>query len=256
MKRKVSILALLTLVGTFLISCSKQGDNTRLSKLTINLTDAPASFDAVNIDVIGLQVIINDSIIDLETQTGVYNLLDLVNGKDTLIVDQEVPFGMLSQVRLLLGDNNSIVTDGDSYDLKTPSAQQSGLKLNVHQDFVPGIAYEYTIDFDAGKSIVQTGKGEYILKPVLKVFSEAVSGAINGIIFPANARPLIMAISESNDTSSTFSDTLTGKFMFKGLSKGIYNIDFKPLAPFSDTTLHNISVTTGSVTSLDTLKFQ
>ncbi len=256
MKIRVTILAMATLISAILISCTKQGDNTRLSKLTINLTDAPASFDAVNIDVIGLQVIINDSIIDLETQKGVYNLLDLVNGKDTLIVDQEVPFGMLSQVRLLLGDNNSIVTEGDSYDLKTPSAQQSGLKLNVHQDFLPGIAYEYTIDFDAGKSIVQTGKGEYILKPVLKVFSNAVSGAIDGIIFPANARPLILAISESNDTSSTFADTLSGKFMFKGLSKGIYDIDFKPLAPFSDTTLKDISVTTGSVTSIDTLKFQ
>jgi len=256
MKTKIPILVMAALIITLLISCSKMNDNDNLSKITFHLTDAPAVYDKVNIDIVGIQVIIKDSIIDLETQNGVYNLLDFVNGKDTLIVDQEVPYGMLSQVRLLLGDNNNLMIAEDSYDLKTPSAQQSGLKLNVHQEFLPGVAYEYTIDFDAGKSIVKTGNGEYILKPVIKVFSEAVSGAIEGVIFPADVRPIIYAISELDDTSSTFADTLSGRFMFRGLSEGKYDLDFMPLAPFSDTTLKDILVQTGSITKLDTLKFQ
>lgn len=256
MKAKIPILVMASIIITSIISCSKVNDKDNLSKITFHLTDAPASYDKVNIDIVGVQVIINDSIIDLETQSGVYNLLDFVNGKDTLIVEQEIPFGMLSQIRLLLGDNNDILIGEDSYNLKTPSAQQSGLKLNVHQEFLPGVAYEYTIDFDAGKSIVKTGSGEYILKPVIKVFSESVSGAIEGVISPADARPMIYAISESDDTSSTFADTLSGRFMFKGLSEGKYNLDFIPLFLFSDTTIQDISVQTGSVTKLDTLKFQ
>jgi hypothetical protein len=255
MKKNFSILITSAVLIAVLISCSKVNDSQNLAKLTFNLTDAPAVYDKVNIDVVGIQVIINDSIIDLETHAGVYNLLDFVNGKDTLIVDQEVPFGMLSQVRLLLGNNNNLIIGADSYELKTPSAQQSGLKLNVHQEFLPGVAYEYTIDFDAGRSIIETGKGQYILKPVIKVFSDAASGAIAGVISPPDAKPMIYAISESDDTSTTFADTLSGSFMFKGLSGGEYNLDFTPLAPYSDTTLKNIVVKTGSVTMLDTLKF-
>lgn len=256
MKTKISTVIMFLLIFALLLGCNKVNDKENYAKVMFHLTDAPAVYDKVNINIVGVQVIINDSIIDLETQTGVYNLLDFVNGKDTLIVDQEVPTGMLSQVRLLLGDNNNLLIGEDTQDLKTPSAQQSGLKLNVHQELLPGLAYEYTIDFDAGKSIVKTGNGKYILKPVIKVFSEAVSGAIEGIISPADARPMIYAISELDDTSTTFSDTLTGKFMFKGLSGGAYNIDFTPVSPYSDTTLKDIMVETGKVTRLDTLKFE
>ena len=135
------------------IGCKKTDHNESLSKITFNLTDAPAVYDMVNIDLVGIQVIINDSIIDLETSAGIYNLLDFVNGKDTLVVEDFVPSGMLSQVRLILGENNNLKIGEDSYNLKTPSAQQSGLKLNVHQQIIPSLSYEYTIDFDAARSL-------------------------------------------------------------------------------------------------------
>ncbi len=246
---------MIALVSFVFTSCTKTHDNEGMSSLTFNLTDAPGPYDEVNIDVVGLQVIVNDSIYDLETQAGVYNLLDLVNGKDTLIVDGQVPSGMLSQVRLILGDNNNLLIGSDYFDLKTPSAQQSGLKLNVHQEIYPGVAYEYTIDFDAGRSVVHTGNDQYILKPVLKVFSDAVSGAIEGVVSPADVNAEIFAISESNDTISTFSDIATGHYMFRGLQGGSYSLDFKPVAPYSDTTLTDIVVRTGYVTSVDTVKF-
>ena len=60
----------------------------------------------------------------------------------------------------------------ESFDLTTPSAQQSGLKLNILATFLQGVAYEYIIDFDAARSIVTTGNGKFILKPTLKVFTK------------------------------------------------------------------------------------
>ena len=256
MKTTGLLLISITLIGTILISCSKVNDNAgKMARLTIRLTDATAEYEKINIDIVGVQAIINDNKIDLVALTGVYNLLDFVNGKDTIIVDQEIPAGMLSQVRLILGPDNSLLIAEDTYDLKTPSAQQSGLKLNIHQEFVPGIAYEYIIDFDAGKSIVKTGNGKFILKPVIKVLSEAVSGALEGVVSPVDARPLIYAISETKDTSSTFSDEITGNFMFRGLPGGTYILEFMPLVPFSDSILKDILVKTGSITRLDTLKF-
>ncbi len=251
-------LLILFIFITALISCQKDNltENTASSRIIFKLTDAPAAYDKVFIDIVGARVIINDSIIDLNVNTGIYNLLDFVNGKDTVLVDQEIPSGKLSQIRLILGDNNSLMIGNESFDLKTPSAQQSGLKLNVHEDFVQGIGYEYTIDFDASRSIVQTGNGKFILKPVLKVFTKSISGAIAGIVSPANANPLIYAISSQLDTVSTLTDTISGCFKFSGLSEDIYKLNFLPADTYRDTTIENISVTIGMVTRLDTIKFE
>ena len=256
--KKLFILILIPVFLAAITNCTKDDDigNDGTAMLKIRLTDAPASYDRVNIDIVGLKVIINDSIIDMDVETGIYNLLDLVNGKDTVIADQQIPSGKLSQIRLILGDNNSLIIGQESFDLKTPSAQQSGLKLNVHDDFASGIAYEYTIDFDAAKSIVETGNGKYILKPVLRVSTSAVSGAIKGIVYPPKAKPWIYAISSQQDSISTSADTTNGNFMFNGLPSGIYKLSFLPMEPYSDTTLQNISVTNGIVTKLDTLKFK
>jgi hypothetical protein len=240
-------------------------DNNDITKIQFRLTDAPGNFQEVNIDIQAVQVIINDSIIDLATNQGIYNLLEFVNGKDTLLVSDEIPSGMLSQIRLILGENNSVMVDSVVYDLKTPSAQQSGLKLNVNQEITPGTSYAYTIDFDAAKSIHKTGKGssKYMLKPVIRVFAEAVTpatGSIAGVVQPAEAWPLILAIGPEDDSLTTSSDT-SGQFLFQGLTAGYYDLEFQPdtiwgdstYTVFADTTLFDIEVIGGQTTILDTL---
>ena len=255
--RNPVVLSLILVLGLF--SCKKDNttDNTDgSSRLVFRLADAPATYDKVYIDIVGASAIINDSIVNLDVHAGIYNLLDFANGKDTVIVDQEIPSGTLSQIRLILGENNSLVIGKGSYDMKTPSAQQSGLKLNVHADFLQGVAYEYIIDFDAARSVVRTGNGKYILKPVLRVFTKAVSGAIEGVVTPAKAKPLIYAISSQLDSISTSADTISGNFKFRGLAAGTYKLSFLPVSPYRDTTLQNVIVKTGVVTKLDILKLK
>ena len=255
--KKLSAVFLFAMVA--FIGCRKDSDNfgTGTSQVTFKLTDAPGQYDEVNIDITGLQVIINDSILDLDVEQGVYNLLDFVNGKDTLLVKDEIPSGKLSQVRLILGEDNTIKIGEDVYDLKTPSAQQSGLKLNVHADLLQGVAYAYTIDFDASRSVVKTGNGKYILKPVLRVFTKSVSGAIKGVVRPIEAKPEIAVITDADDTISTvLADPATGNFMFMGIEAGTYRVGFGPVDPFKDTVLTGIQVKNGTVTVLDTLRFK
>jgi hypothetical protein len=270
MKAYKILISLFFIMPFLFTSCSEMDNNNNndATKIQFFLTDAPGNFQEVNIDIQAIQVIINDSIINLETNQGIYNLLEFVNGKDTLLVTDDIPSGMLSQIRLILGENNSVMVDSVVYDIKTPSAQESGLKLNVHQDITPGTTYTYIIDFDAAKSIVKTGKGssKYILKPVIRVFTEAitVSGAIAGVVQPAEARPLILAIGPEDDTITTSNDTISGQFMFKGLTAGYYDLEFHPdtifgdttFTVFADTTLVDVEVFAGQTTVLDTLWFQ
>jgi hypothetical protein len=252
--RPLTIFIVITLL--LITACNVlEDDSLEYARVQIYLTDAPGDYQEVNIDVVSVRVIINDSMINLPTNAGIYNVLDFVNGKDTLLVEDEIPAGYLSQIRLVLGENNSVKRDNEVYSMKTPSAQQSGLKLNVHEDIHPGISYAYVLDFEADKSIVLTGNGRHQLKPVIRVYTKAVSGAVEGISWPPEAKTYISVINAS-DTVGTSADTVTGEFMVMGLEEGNYNIKFESTEGYKDTTLFDISILFGQVTRLDTMKLK
>jgi hypothetical protein len=129
------------------------------------------------------------------------------------------------------------------------------LKLNVHEDIHPGISYAYVLDFEAEKSIVRTGNGRHQLKPVIRVFTKAVTGTLKGVTWPPEAKAYISVIN-ADDTVGTAADTVTGEFMVRGLTEGTYNIDFESTDGFRDTTLTDVSIVVGQVTLLDTMKLR
>lgn len=255
MKRIIKNLAVSVFLVVLISACSDSENTDGPSNIQFRLTDMPGDYQQVNIDVMEVEVKMNDSLLSLTTNQGIYNLLEFVNGKDTLLVDDQLPSGYMSQIRLILGEENTVMIDSVLYDLKTPSAQQSGLKLNVHEEIVAGEAYAYVIDFVVEKSIVETGNGKYILKPVIKVYTEAVTGSIQGVAQPAEARAHVMAIM-GEDTTSTYADTLSGAFLIRGLSEGNYDLLFSPLEGFRDTTISNLGVVVGQTTVVDTVLIQ
>lgn len=248
----------------FFSACSKddsESDFNGNAFLSVRLTDAPASYEEVLINI--EDVMIHYTPIEgqgswqsLENvHTGTYNLLDFTNGLDTLLAEQELPAGTVSQIRLILGDGNMVKVDGEYFDMATPSANTSGLKLNLNSTFEEGFSYTLWIDFDAGRSIVKRGNGTYSLKPVIRAYTESKTGAISGVVSPPEAKPYVMAISESNDTTGTYADTLSGKFILSGLEAGIYAMKFMPVEMYAKDSLSNVEVLTGEVTPLDTLFF-
>lgn len=255
MKRSFSYFAMAILLTTVFIGCSESEAEGGEANVQFRLTDMPGEYQQVNIDVLSVEVKLNDSTVSLSTNQGVYNLLEFVNGKDTLLVDDQLSSGFISQIRLILGENNTVMIDSVIYDLKTPSAQQSGLKLNVHEEIISGESYAYVIDFVVEKSIVETGNGKYILKPVIKVYTEAVTGSIQGVAWPFEAKALVMAIM-NEDTVSTYADTVSGMFLIRGLSEGNYDMAFSPLGGYQDTIIPNIAVISGQTMLMDTVFIQ
>jgi len=238
-------------------SCKKTSNNPpNKYPMQVRMTDTTGPYDAVLVDVKSVQVSSgNDSgWISLFTNAGIYDLTKLVNGVDTFLASGTLPSARISQIRLILGTNNSVVVNGTSYPLKTPSAQQSGLKLNVNYTMVAGINYVVLLDFDAGRSIVKEGNGSYLLKPVIRTTTSATNGAIKGIVTPASSHPTIYAINGA-DSFSTFSDLL-GYYMFSGLAAGNYNVVFMPAAPYSDTTVSNVPVVVGKITDMGIIKIR
>jgi hypothetical protein len=158
---------------------------------------------------------------------------------------------------LILGDNNYLVTNGgDKISLKTPSGQESGLKVQVHQEVSGGILYRLTLDFDAGRSIVKAGNsGQYLLKPVLRIISLVPSGGdIKGVVLPDSVRTSIFALSGADTVASTITDTTNGAFLIKDVPAGNYSLIYIPSDSTYKTASANAAVTLGQITTVDTLR--
>src|SRR5438045_1280754 len=144
----------LAITALFVVSCSEDKDG-QSAHLQVRMTDAPADYQEVIVDVQDVQVNSTSDEdkgwISLDVNKGQYDLLELTNGLDTLLGTAEIPAGHISQIRLVLGTNNSIKVGGVVQALTTPSAQQSGLKVNVNTDFEAGKTYTILLDFDAAR---------------------------------------------------------------------------------------------------------
>ena len=256
---KYKLLGLFIAIALF-SACNKE-EGSKMATLNVRLTDAPAAYEEVIINVIDVKI--NVSAEDQNgwqslsnVSTGEYNLLDFTNGLDTLLASEDLPAGKISQMRLVLGDGNKVKIDGEYYNLDTPSAQQSGLKFNIHADLVEGVTYNLWIDFDAKRSIVEKGNGKYSLKPVIRTYTEATSGAIKGIINPIEAKPYVMVISVSQDTLGTYADTITGDFLLRGVSEGNYTVEVLPIEGFIKRTISDVEVVLGASTDLETINLE
>jgi hypothetical protein len=135
----------------------------------VRLTDAPAAYDSVLVEIVRVEVHTDvNGWQSLPTYQGIYNLLELRNNVDTVLVNrQQLPAGRMNQIRLILGIQNRIVVSGVSYPLSISSQDETGLKVNINRILQPNTLYLLVMDFDALESIHQTGTG-YKLKPVLR----------------------------------------------------------------------------------------
>ncbi|MFA5973386.1 MAG: DUF4382 domain-containing protein [Lentimicrobiaceae bacterium] len=241
----ISVIALLP-------ACKK--DNNDKAHLSIRMTDAPANYDAVMVDVQGVEVMGDGgNLVMLNTNAGIYNLLDFTNGMDTLIASADLNAGSISQIRLILGTENSVMVDGVVYHLSTPSAEQSGLKLQIHQTFVAGVSYNILLDFDANQSVVLQGNGEYKLKPVIRTINAAISGSIKGSISPISLGTTVTAT--SNGVVYSTVANLNGYFMIAGLPAGTYDITVTPALPLLPVTITGKTVVIGAATDLGIIIF-
>jgi hypothetical protein len=248
MKKIITFISIIIL-GFMMNSCNN--DDTKAGyPYAVRMTDTPAPYDAVFVDIKDVEITGGGKTVFLNVNKGIYNLLDLANGKSTLIAIDTLEISKIEQIRLILGPNNSVLIDNNSYPLPTPIADQSGLKLQVHQTLQQGVLYNVLLDFDANKSIVVTGNGEYKLKPVIRTIETATRGAIKGKVSPLGTQSVIEAKSGTNSYSTIVNTT--GDFLIMGLPEGTYEVKITPSMAFQPATISNIVVTKGTTTDIST----
>jgi Domain of unknown function (DUF4382) len=243
----------------FCIACGK--DATTNATLELRMTDGPGSFEAVLIDVQGAEVHVNKDTASgsgwqsLTVRNGIYDVLKLNNGVDTILGSTALPLGDISEIRLLLGTNNSVKVGGVSYPLSISSSDKSGLKLKFEKKLLAGISYKVTLDFDAAKSVKEVKKGvEYKMKPVLRLFTDAENGSIRGEVAGATCKTVVYAIQGTDTLTSSFPSSV-GSFVLQGLNAGTYRVSAVGESPCATKSVDNVKVEIGKATSMGKIQF-
>ena len=230
---------------------------------TIFLTDDQAAiFDSVFIDLQKLEVKMEDDSlgtdgwVTLNIRPGVYNILRLRNGIDTLFATGTLPNADIRKLRLTLGTRNSIMIGSQTVPLRIHDNNMQVVIDIETGDFeiAGGDQVVFWIDFDVAGSIRVDNSGPgnnngFELKPHIKIFAKSKSGRIEGKVFPEDAHAIVMAIN-GVDTTMAIPDDDDGEFKIVGLHDGNYSLFIDGQNGYNDTTINNIRVTNGEDTHI------
>jgi hypothetical protein len=164
------------------------------TRLVVAIHDTPFKKDNKTVEKLNItvkkMVIIDDSgthttILDEERSM---DILAISKNNPVVLSDVSVEPGVYQELRLVLTDNSTIQVDGEVFSIKTPSGEQSGLKLKGPFEIPAGKLFRLTIDFVAAESVIYNKGQGYILKPVLRISSAAeIIGVFRGNLTVANS---------------------------------------------------------------------
>lgn len=174
-------------IGIFAFSACDSTAPEDSGRITVLIKDEPFPFDLVDsvmvtissVELVGEDT--TDNFLVLSDIEQSFNLLELRNGVVDTLAALPLPQGSYSGLRIVVNDSAYVVLkDGTRFDLKTPSATTSGLKVNMPpvevSDFSDEV--EILVDFDVEKSFVLQGNAStpagikgFLFKPVIKVES-------------------------------------------------------------------------------------
>ncbi|MBN9296108.1 MAG: DUF4382 domain-containing protein [Filimonas sp.] len=274
-------MAFTAMLSLFIVSCQKSADSSDQGapppgqqNVSLYMTDGPGFFDHVYIDIKSVSVLVDTSNkkqwdwdgphdkdsasatiwANLQVKAGVYDLLALRNGTDTLLAGGNVPKGKVRLIKIELGTQNSLVKDSVTYPLNIPAWVGSTIYIRLRGDeweeFASGRSRLW-LDFDVQRSIIQVRNNLFYLNPFLRCFIVKATGSVQGKVLPKDAYPVISVYS-GTDTSYALPNP-SGEFKVRGLKSGTYSVFINASNGYKDTTISNVNVGIGGEAKIGTI---
>jgi hypothetical protein len=252
------------------------------SQVSVYMTDGPADFTRVMIDIRQVAIEIdtatkqNDSDRDdqwddnycgwhrtkdnssviwdtLNITPGVYDLLQLRNGADTLLASGLYATGKILKIRITLGSDNTVYTDSTTHYPLEIFGPHPYFTINVSRTNVDNVTnneFKVWLDFNLGRSVF-FWSGTYYLNPYFVIFNYMQSAKVEGKVLPAGAGALVTGISGKDTIYAV--PFYSGQFKFTNVPTGTWSFNFKGRNGFSDTTISNIRVDSMKTVTLPTI---
>jgi hypothetical protein len=243
--RKYIIPYIIVLIVALNISCDRSSTEglSDTGHLIIKFTDDPFPIELVNqVDLKISKIEIrqkgdtldNPYVLVTEHDT-LISFIDLRNGITSDLPEIDLPVGSYDQVRVYIDSASVGLTDGSFFQLKVPSAAQSGLKIFIKPELQieGGLTSELLLDYDIAKSFNSQGnlksksgiKGLHF-KPVIRACNLSTSGRIMGTVADTSGTFLADAqvwIEQDSVVTSTYTDA-AGYYGMLGVPAGTYDI--------------------------------
>ncbi len=250
--------------------------------LSLYLTDGPGFFDEVYLNILSVKVLVDTSANtrvhdstnwdrmganenvrdtsfvweDLNITPGVYDILQLRNGADTLLAASGIAAGSIRVIKIQLGTKNSLVKDSVTYPLSLPVSANNYILIKLQgnecDEYSPK-KLRLWLDFDVQRSIYADGN-HFILRPVFHFFTVSTTASLTGNVTPMAAQPVI-TVYNSTDTAYALPDK-QGNFKVRGLKEGTYSVYFNASNGYIDTTINNVIVKAPNITSVGSIKLR
>ena len=230
------------------------------SAMTIGMVDGQLQMSgdtitAVTLGIDKVEVVGNGSqpaVVTTYSTPNQVNLLSLTSPASPLTFTGTIPAGTYSQIRLLLDTATTTITYTDSggvshtAPLSVPSATgpanglgsgssadngdgpgTAGVKVNVSLNAQSGNSYGFLLDFNAGQSIVLTGNGTFMMKPVIVATAQNLAGSLSGTVKNAVGAAVQSAEVEAIQGTTVVNAGVTdasGNFTINALPAGSYTL--------------------------------
>jgi hypothetical protein len=196
------------------------------------------------------------------------DLLTLINGAFEGLGQMPLTAGQYQQVRLVLAENGGgtpanalrLQPNGADIALDTPSATQSGLKLNRPFTVEANRVSDLILDFKVCDSIVRRGNGTYALKPVIQILEAVNVAAIAGNVAAAHVpntgtgqEGVLVTAQKNGVVERATTPNAVGEFILAYLdpAKSPYDIVFTQPA-FATAVVAAVPATTSAITRVST----
>lgn len=176
MKKALSIIMALSLMVSFGLVGASCGTavSAKTGTIEVRVTDAPPEYDIATIDITFSEVAIHTAGDNgdgewtyITISGGSLNLLLLQDGVNALLATGIVTAGNYTQLRVIIDDIAvTLVGGGEPPEVILPSGELKFVRPFTIED---GITTTLLLDFIAAESIVVTGDGKIIFKPVVQL---------------------------------------------------------------------------------------
>ena len=165
--KKITII--LTAFALMVITSCKKDSNP--ANMSVYLQDAPASgIEKIKVELKAIEIYsdVDGAWVTLTVNNTVYDLLTLDSIHPAFLGKMTLRGGTISQIRLVIGTQNTVLVGGIEHPLLLDPADLDKLKISVKENIKDGTSYKLTIDFKASESIHEDS-GTYSLKASLKM---------------------------------------------------------------------------------------
>lgn len=238
----IALAGLLALAVWALAGCG--GSSSGTGQLQVRLIDAPLTADEINVSIASVQVHAAgggwQTLKEFDPPLEV-NLLEYASGQSLLLADEPLDAGHYTMVRLMLytGEDpeyqTEVVVGGVSHDVDLTNVEQTGVKCNGQFTVESGQLLALTLDFNAGRSFVDTGGGTYMLHPVMTMSPDTDATLASGKVefegqttVPDNVTVNLYTPDHPGEVdflvASADVSTTDGSFQFGMVAQGTYDL--------------------------------